>query len=183
MAKKKGLSKYIWKVCRWEDDWMMLKPIMESTNGGSIVWAAETMRKLRKHLTNAEVCVARYLVEKNVYFISQAPFRIKGHLYFADFYFPSIKTILEVDGSSHDSMEQKQSDKKRDELFASVGIRTIWITNYTVYRGWFKDIVPTPEREEKTTGKIVYLKEGESAFANRKIKEKLKIILKYLPEK
>ena len=161
---------------------MMLQPILWATNGGNIIWVAETMRKLRKYLTNAEVCVARYLVEKDAYFISQAPFKIRGHLYFADFYFPSINTILEIDGSSHDSLEKKMTDKKRDEAFASVGIKTIRITNYTVYRGWFKSVVPTPKREKKPAGAVVYLKEGESGLVNRDIKERLKTILKYLPE-
>jgi very-short-patch-repair endonuclease len=47
--------------------------------------------------------------------------------YFLDFYFPNKKIDLEIDGSQHNKLERKQSDKKRDKLLKSSGITVIRI--------------------------------------------------------
>ncbi len=52
--------------------------------------------------------------------------------YIADFYCHSIKLVIEIDGSIHNSTEQQIIDKEKDEFYQSVGIRVIRITNKTL---------------------------------------------------
>lgn len=52
--------------------------------------------------------------------------------YIADFYCHSIKLVIEIDGSVHNTEEQKLIDKEKDEFYQSVGIRVVRITNKTL---------------------------------------------------
>ena len=45
--------------------------------------------------------------------------------FIADFYCRKLKTVLEVDGSSHRTKEGADYDRKRDAAFRSRGIKTI----------------------------------------------------------
>ncbi len=49
--------------------------------------------------------------------------------YIADFYCPSRKLIIEIDGSSHNSDEQKLYDKDRTEFLLVTGTHVIRFTN------------------------------------------------------
>jgi len=49
--------------------------------------------------------------------------------YIADFYCPSKKLIIEIDGSSHNNEEQKLYDKDRTEFLLATGTRVIRFTN------------------------------------------------------
>lgn len=52
--------------------------------------------------------------------------------YIADFYCHLIKLVIEIDGSVHNTEEQKLIDKEKDEFYQSVGIRVVRITNKTL---------------------------------------------------
>ncbi len=52
--------------------------------------------------------------------------------YIADFYCHSIKLVIEIDGSVHNTEEQKLIDKEKDEFYQSVGIKVIRIINKTL---------------------------------------------------
>ncbi len=52
--------------------------------------------------------------------------------YIADFYCHTLKLVIEIDGSIHNSYEQQLIDKEKDEFYQSVGIRVIRITNKTL---------------------------------------------------
>ncbi len=52
--------------------------------------------------------------------------------YIADFYFPSIKLAVELDGETHVSDEQKSYDEARTKYFESNGIRTLRFWNNEV---------------------------------------------------
>lgn len=58
----------------------------------------------------------------------QVFFQIGGKAYFLDFFLPSKNIAIEIDGPYHNTDKQKEYDKKRDEAFASIGIRTIRFT-------------------------------------------------------
>ena len=168
----------IWNYCSWKEDRELFKPFITEKSSESIFWVARKVQELRERLTDSEICVARYLNRNHAYYIPQAPFFIEGHFYFADFYFPSINTILEVDGSSHNSPEHQELDKQRDIAFESIGINTIRITNRAVQL-WHFGIIPIPQREDKPKRGIIYLKEGESGIYRAKIEAKIKQILNY----
>ncbi len=59
------------------------------------------------------------------------PYRFQHILmpYVADFAFPTLGIILEVDGSSHDSEKAKEKDRARDEALAKRGWRTVRVSN------------------------------------------------------
>lgn len=62
----------------------------------------------------------------------QQLFIISGKAYFADISIKSKKVVIEVDGGYHNSDEQKEKDRLRDEAFKSIGYITIRITNEQV---------------------------------------------------
>jgi very-short-patch-repair endonuclease len=62
-------------------------------------------------------CITNYPVKKrNLGIESDAN-------YFLDFYFPELKLDLEVDGKQHKYEDRVKSDKKRDSLLKSIGIK------------------------------------------------------------
>lgn len=76
-----------------------------------------------------EHMLGKYLLDHNVKFIHQAPFVICGRIYFLDFFIPSLRLALEVDGVSHSYMRQMDKDVSRDKDFYSIGVKTIRISN------------------------------------------------------
>ncbi|MGE5480108.1 MAG: endonuclease domain-containing protein [Chloroflexota bacterium] len=50
--------------------------------------------------------------------------------YILDFYCPSIKIAIELDGSQHNTADNKEYDKNRDEWLSAVGIKVIRFQNY-----------------------------------------------------
>lgn len=52
-----------------------------------------------------------------------------GH-FILDFYCPSIKIAIELDGNQHKISDNKEYDKNRDEWLSAVGIKVIRFQNY-----------------------------------------------------
>lgn len=85
-------------------------------------------KKLRKNPTKAEELLWEILRNKQLSglkFRRQHPF----NNYIIDFYCPSRKLAIEVDGPIHDSDWQEEYDKKREKRLKSFGITTIRFTN------------------------------------------------------
>lgn len=53
--------------------------------------------------------------------------------FIADFFFPELKLIIEIDGYSHTIEERIMSDGKRDEELAKLGYKTIRILDIHVF--------------------------------------------------
>lgn len=92
-------------------------------------WIETRRYELQFSANKYEHQLGSYLLSHNVPFIHQAPFIINGKIYFLDFFIPSLRIALEVDGPSHDSMLKREKDKGRDLDFKSIGIKTIRISN------------------------------------------------------
>lgn len=92
-------------------------------------WIETRMYELREEANVYEMNCISYFQNKGEEFIHQAPFVIDGKIYFADFYLPKRKIIIEIDGKYHDSNSQHKYDKIRDSAFASYGIRTFRVPN------------------------------------------------------
>jgi len=92
-------------------------------------WAEMRMYELRLRANKYEVLMKEYLKSKNVKFISQAPFCILGKLYFADFYLPNSKYIIEIDGEYHNGLTQRTYDRTRDDAFGWIGLRVLRLRN------------------------------------------------------
>lgn len=100
-------------------------PVSDTTRD----WVEHTMYELRERANKYEKIVYAALKEKGVEFIHQAPFVLDGKIYFADFYIPALRTLIEVDGYSHENVRTQRNDYLRDDAFASYRMQTYRIQN------------------------------------------------------
>ncbi len=84
---------------------------------------------LRARPTKAEMQMGRILTELPLTWRSQEVCR--G--YILDFYVPSARLCLEVDGSSHDSLAAQLKDAKRTYALAKEGISVVRFSNSQVF--------------------------------------------------
>jgi len=54
--------------------------------------------------------------------------------YIVDFYIPSVRLVIEVDGITHRRGDQRSKDRRRDEDLLKHGYYTIRVTNEDVYQ-------------------------------------------------
>lgn len=92
-------------------------------------WIETKRYELQFSANKYEHYVGAYLLSHNVSFIHQAPFIINGKIYFLDFFIPSLRIAIEVDGASHEYSWKHEKDKDRVSNFKSIGIKTIRISN------------------------------------------------------
>lgn len=92
-------------------------------------WIETTRYELQYNANRYEHAVGAYLLKQHINFIHQAPFVICGKIYFLDFFIPSLRTAIEVDGDYHYLMNQAEKDCNREKDFNTIGIKTIRISN------------------------------------------------------
>jgi very-short-patch-repair endonuclease len=85
-------------------------------------------RDLRRNMTSEEILLWKRLRNRK---LAGLKFRrqqiIEGFI--ADFYCEEVKLAVEIDGSIHDTENQKEIDCHRDKVFAARGIFTLRIKN------------------------------------------------------
>ena len=86
-------------------------------------------QRLRKEMTLEESDIWYRLLKKLPMAVKRQ--KIFGN-YIVDFYIPSKKVVIEIDGVQHLFGEQKSSDEKRDEYFNSLGIKVLRYNNEDV---------------------------------------------------
>ncbi len=79
-------------------------------------------RKLRKNMTEEEVILWAYLKNKQIKYKFRR--QVSVGKYIVDFYCPSKKLAIELDGSQH-AIEKKDYDKQRTQYLRSKGIKVI----------------------------------------------------------
>ncbi len=85
---------------------------------------------LRKNMTPAEKILWNGFLKTFHYRVrSQRPI----DNYIVDFYCPSMKLVIEIDGEQHYSEEGKTYDCERDAILASYGLKVLLITNNDVF--------------------------------------------------
>ena len=92
-------------------------------------WIETTMLSLRDKANCYEKLFAKYLMDKKIKFIHQAPFIFSGKIYFADFYLPDYHLIVEIDGIYHQGVSQYKYDRFRDQCFNGHKLSVIRIPN------------------------------------------------------
>ena len=115
----------------------------------------EKRRKLRKSQTDAERVLWHQLRNKQMG--GYKFFRQYGiGSYITDFYCPSLKVVIEVDGGQHYGEEGMASDRQREEFFKRAGIRVLRFSNLDVLKnmeGVFesiqKQLPPPPSLKER----------------------------------
>lgn len=85
-------------------------------------------KKLRKNLTPAEAVLWNTLKGKQ---LEGRKFRRQHSIgnYIVDFYCPSEKLIIELDGAGHFTYEGSQKDEIRDNYLSSLGLNVIRFEN------------------------------------------------------
>ncbi len=105
--------------------------------------------ELRNHSTKGEIIVWKALLQnrKTGYrCLRQRPI----NRFIADFYFPEVKLILEIDGYSHTLDEKIMDDNQRDLELEKLGYKTIRILDQFVFED-LENVQRTVEYElEKT---------------------------------
>lgn len=81
-------------------------------------------RELRKNMTDAERLLWSKIRGKQLRGRQFYRQKIIGN-YIVDFYCPSTKVIIELDGSQHYTDEGMQKDAKRDNYITNLGIKVI----------------------------------------------------------
>lgn len=89
-------------------------------------------KELRNNSTRAEYILWFYLKDKK---LNNVKFRRQHSIdhYILDFYCPSKKLAIEVDGGYHLLEDQKQYDKVRDSYLKRYGIQVIRFENELIY--------------------------------------------------
>jgi imidazole glycerol-phosphate synthase subunit HisF len=90
----------------------------------------ERAKDLRNNQTHAETLLWGYLRQKPLghKFRRQHPISI----YVADFYFHSLKLIIEIDGSVHGDLNVSSHDAERQKNLEADGIKFLRFTNHEV---------------------------------------------------
>jgi len=98
----------------------------------NLKYLKEKRRELRNNLTPAEATMWGYLQNSK---LDGRKFRRQHSVgnYILDFYCPSEKLAIEVDGSSHDDYSAEIYDKERTDFLESKGIRMIRFDNIDVF--------------------------------------------------
>ncbi len=123
----------------------------------------EFRQQLRNDLPPAEARLWQYLRGSQLGSKFRRQYGID--IYVVDFYCPSAKLAIELDGSSHFEPGESIKDKKRQDYIESLGIRVIRFTNKEVYES-LDDVVgliqahlpPTPSNSPSERGRAIETK-------------------------
>ena len=87
----------------------------------------EKRRVLRKEMTYCEKIVWLHLRRKQLGYRFLRQYSVDH--YVIDFYCPEMKLAVEIDGSVHDTPDQKEYDAYRQEYLEKFGITFVRVTN------------------------------------------------------
>lgn len=108
-------------------------------------------RQLRNNMTYCEKLVWMYLRKRQMKQRFLRQYSID--CYVIDFYCPKFKLAVEVDGDVHDSVNQKEYDKNRQDYLESYGITFLRITN--------EELISNSEKSFKKIEEEIKILEGK----------------------
>lgn len=117
---------------------------------GFVEWINKNTEKLLNNRNEAELIAEEELKKYTKDVEKQVFFKIRECSYFLDYYIPSHRLAIEIDGGYHKL--RKTDDKLRDSLFREIGIRTIRIKSKDVLKGNFIKMLKyylTPKKKRK----------------------------------
>ncbi len=85
--------------------------------------------ELKNHPTEAEIIFERKLQEIGYNYRTQKVFIYKGISGIADFWIPSLRVYIEVDGGYHLEEDQKQNDRVKDFVYRKMNTGILRLTN------------------------------------------------------
>ncbi|NVO10328.1 MAG: endonuclease domain-containing protein [Bacteroidales bacterium] len=97
----------------------------------NIKYLEETRKHLRRNMTEAELILWSMLKDKK---LRGRKFRRQHSIgyYIADFYCPSEKLVIELDGQHHYTSEGIENDQDRDKHLGLMGIKVLRFENKQV---------------------------------------------------
>ncbi len=102
---------------------------------------------LRKRMTETEIRLWNRIRKgqiQNLQFFRQKPIG----KYIVDFYCPSRKLVIEIDGSQHYEEEGEKKDKERDAYLNKLNIKVLRCTNLDIYNN-LEGVIDTIMEEVK----------------------------------
>ena len=90
-------------------------------------------RKLRKNQTEAEKILWHKIRKKQINNLSFYRQKIIGN-YIVDFYCPSIKLVIEIDGDLHHTDDSKRYDEIREQYLKNLGLKIYRVNNIDIYK-------------------------------------------------
>src|SRR5581483_6362873 len=92
----------------------------------------EKRRRLRNEMPKAEMLLWQLIKGKQV---SGYKFRRQYSvgIYVLDFYCPTLRLAIEIDGSSHDGDDAQEYDTARQQYIEALGIQFLRFTNSDIY--------------------------------------------------
>jgi very-short-patch-repair endonuclease len=128
--KKNGKLKTVTKspTPKLERDARVLKPTFK---GFEDTKAEQYCNELKHKATPSETRFKLLFGHLQIPYVFQYPIKREDcdSFYIVDFYMPTLKLVVEIDGEYHDEPEQKVKDKKRDTFLKSKGYRVVRLTN------------------------------------------------------
>jgi leucyl-tRNA synthetase len=70
--------------------------------------------------------------------------------FLVDFYCPSQRLVLELDGGVHDDPTQREHDRERTEVFKQLAIRVLRVPNHDVHDQALRDLLRPYARPERS---------------------------------
>jgi very-short-patch-repair endonuclease len=119
-----------------------------------------TARRLRSNMTDSERLLWSRIRRKQLKSFQFYRQKVVGN-YIVDFYCPSGKIIIEVDGSQHYEKEALRKDKIRDERLSRLGFEVLRFSNSDVMRNLDGVLL-------ETWDKLPSSKSPRSPFARRR---------------
>jgi len=112
-------------------------------------------KRLRGDMTTAEIVLWKFISNKQ---LDGLRFRRQYGVdrYILDFYCPSLRLAIEVDGSIHDENEIRLKDEERDQVLLAIGIYTLRFKNQQIF-----DALPSVLKKIRETSTFLPLAKGE----------------------
>jgi very-short-patch-repair endonuclease len=106
-------------------------------------------RRLRQTATKAEAAAWKILRNRALLGLK---FRRQQLIagFVVDFYCPSQRLVLELDGGVHDDPDQRQRDRIRTEALRQLSIRVLRVPNHDVHEQALRDLLQPYARPERS---------------------------------
>lgn len=155
------------------DDFKLKNKIVLSyslLNDNLVEWVNEKSVELLRNRSDVESLAIEEMKRKGLRVEEQVYFNIEGKSYFLDAFFVKYNIAVEIDGVMHKS--QQGYDRRRDEQFRRIGIKTIRIPSSVVRNGGtidylMKGMIDKPKKRKNKKTKNSKLLERENRFLRR----------------
>lgn len=95
---------------------------------------SEYRKSLKRKATPVENKMQSILKQCKIHFMFQKGW-LKDGFFISDFYIPKSRTVIEIDGDYHETPEQQEIDRKKDNYYKKRGFKVLRFKNSQVLTG------------------------------------------------